>query len=174
MSDSDSQASLTDKEKLQDAEDTIHELQHELEKLQMELVEDSNKQGGDGKSQIESLQHELKNVKKEHEAEIKVLQEQMQTLVDQHNIALELLQENYRLQVEQHQETVQELGNLVKFQQQEQLNTLNDFTAKLTEVAEMHQEAIQTMELKHAQELANQKKELLAATKMNTIAEGEE
>ena len=36
MSDSDNE-SLTDNEKLQDAEDTTHDLQHELEKLQLDM-----------------------------------------------------------------------------------------------------------------------------------------
>ena len=50
--------------------------------------------------------------------------------------------ENNRLQLEHHQATLEELGNLLKSRQQEQLDTLHDFTNKMKEVSEIHMHGI--------------------------------
>lgn len=167
MSDIDSQASLSDKQKLQDAEDTIHELQHELERLQLD-VKHKKQQGSEGDDSsssqeiIKSLREELAATKEKHAAEVKDLQELVVGLKKEYDISMTNLQEEQQQQVQSHQENMEELGNLLKFRQQEQLDTLKDFTAKLTHVGQIHSEAIQSLEARHKMQLEEQKARLLA------------
>ena len=168
MSDSDSQASLTDKQKLQDAEDTIHELQHELERMQLD-VKHKNQQGNEGDDSssssqkiIKSLREELAATKEKHAAEVKDLQELVAGLRKEYDISMNNLQQEQQQQVQAHQENMEELGNLLKFRQQEQLDTLQDFTAKLTQVGQIHTEAIQSLEARHKKNLEEQEARLSA------------
>jgi len=168
---SDSQISLTDKEKLQDAEDTIHELQHELEKLQLDMKQkdraDTNATTDTDTTtdaaSIAALRQEMFTLQKEHDAKINELKLQITALQTQHAIEIQQLREEQQLQVLSHQENLEELGNLLKFRQQEQLDTLADFTSKLTEVGSIHQEAVQVLRERHSAELKEQKAQLLAS-----------
>lgn len=88
MDDSDSQTSLTDKEKLQDAEDTIHELQHDLEKLQLDMAE-AKKKPQQEDSKVDALKQEITLLKDQHAKEIKSLKEE-------HRKAIQELEQNHK------------------------------------------------------------------------------
>lgn len=161
----DSQASLTDQQKLQDAEDTIHELQHELERLQLDAKQkkEANDMPSSSKEQetiIQSLRDELAATKEKHAAEVKELQDLIVELKNEYDRSMTNLQQEQQQQVQDHQKNMEELGNLLKFRQQEQLDTLQDFTAKLTQVGQIHSEAIQSLEAQHKRQLEQQKIEL--------------